>query len=143
MTVRSILENKGRNVVSVLPDATLIEAVAVLALHRIGALVVCDGDKAIQGILSERDIVRAVAGEGAHALDRRVSEFMTSKVQVCHESHTINEVMEIMTTNRFRHLPVERDGRLDGIVSIGDVVKKRIEEAEREAAEIKAYIATA
>lgn len=142
MTVRSILENKGRNVVSVLAEATLVEAVALLALHRIGALVVCDGGKAIHGILSERDIVRAIAGEGAPVLDRKVSEFMTSKVHVCHENHTINDVMEIMTTNRFRHLPVERDGRLDGIISIGDVVKKRIEEAEREAAEIKAYIAT-
>jgi CBS domain-containing protein len=143
MTVRSILESKGRNVVSVTPDATLIEAVAVLALHRIGALVVCDGEKAIKGILSERDLVRAIAGEGASVLDRKVADFMTSKVQVCHENHTINEVMEIMTVNRFRHLPVERDGRLHGIVSIGDVVKKRIEEAEREAEEMKAYIATA
>ncbi|WP_420960126.1 CBS domain-containing protein [Brucella sp. IR073] len=143
MTVRSILESKGRNVISIRPEATLMEAVAILALHRIGALVVCDGGSAIKGILSERDIVRAIAGEGALALERKVSELMTSKVHVCHENHTINEVMETMTTNRFRHLPVERDGRLDGIVSIGDVVKKRIEEVEREAEEIKAYIATA
>ncbi|GGA80537.1 inosine-5-monophosphate dehydrogenase [Brucella endophytica] len=143
MTVRSILESKGRNVISIMPDATLMEAVAILALHRIGAIVVCDGGKAIKGILSERDIVRAIAGEGARALELKVSDLMTSKVHVCRENHTINEVMEIMTVNRFRHLPVERDGCLDGIVSIGDVVKKRIEEVEREAEEIKAYIATA
>ncbi|RCS22009.1 CBS domain-containing protein [Phyllobacterium salinisoli] len=142
MTVRSILERKGHNVVSVQPDASLIEAVAVLAMHRIGALVICDDKKAIKGILSERDIVRAVAEEGAQALDREVSEFMTSKVHVCHENHTVNEVMETMTVNRFRHLPVERDGRLHGIISIGDVVKKRMEEVEREAEDIKAYITT-
>ncbi|YBV97273.1 CBS domain-containing protein [Phyllobacteriaceae bacterium JZ32] len=143
MTVRSILERKGRNVVSISPDATMSEAVAVLAMHRIGAVVVCDGAKAVKGILSERDIVRAIAGDGPQALDRKVSDFMTSKVHVCHEHNTVNEVMEVMTVNRFRHLPVERDGRLDGIISIGDVVKRRIEEVEREAEEIKAYIATA
>ena len=143
MTGRSILERKGRNVVSISPDATIVEAVAVLAMHRIGAVVVCDNEKAVKGILSERDVVRAIAGEGPQALDRKVSDFMTSKVHVCHEHNTVNEVMEVMTVNRFRHLPVELDGRLDGIISIGDVVKRRIEEVEREAEEIKAYIATA
>ncbi|PRD41992.1 inosine-5-monophosphate dehydrogenase [Phyllobacterium phragmitis] len=143
MTVRSILERKGHDVVSVTPDASIIEAVAILAMHRIGALVICDGEKAVKGILSERDVVRAIAEQGLQALDRKVSELMTSKVHVCHEHNTVNEVMEIMTVNRFRHLPVERDGLLYGIISIGDVVKRRIEEVEREAEDIKAYIATA
>ena len=110
---------------------------------RIGALVVTNGDRKIVGILSERDVVRVVGKEGASALDKTVREVMTPKVQICNESNTVTEVMQIMTNGRFRHLPVERDGYLFGIVSIGDVVKKRIEDAEREAEEIKAYIATA
>lgn len=143
MTVKSILERKGRDVVSAMPNATLAEAVAMLARHRIGALVVCDEAHHIKGILSERDVVRVLSSNGAAALDMPVSEIMTRKVQVCHENHTINEVMEIMTRHRFRHMPVEQDKRLNGIISIGDVVKARIEQVEREADEIRTYIATA
>jgi len=87
--------------------------------------------------------VRAIGREGAEVLEKPVSAVMTARVQVCRESHTVNEVMQIMTEGRFRHLPVEKDGRLAGIVSIGDVVKRRIEEVEREAEEIRTYIATA
>ncbi|RUX49827.1 CBS domain-containing protein, partial [Mesorhizobium sp. M7A.F.Ca.CA.002.09.1.1] len=114
-----------------------------LAEHKIGALVITNGDRKIVGILSERDIVRVVAREGGAALDIPVRSAMTPKVKICNENHTVNEVMEIMTRGRFRHLPVEKDGMLDGIVSIGDVVKRRIEDVEREADEIRAYIATA
>jgi CBS domain-containing protein len=143
MTVRAILDVKGREVVTIAADKTLNEAAALLAEKRIGAVVVLSGDERISGILSERDIVRAVAEEGAAALDKPVSSVMTARVKVCRENHTVNEVMQIMTQGRFRHLPVEKDGRLAGIISIGDVVKRRIEEVEREAEEIRTYIATA
>jgi CBS domain-containing protein len=97
----------------------------------------------IAGILSERDIVRILASDGPAALDKPISAAMTAKVKVCHEHNSINDVMEIMTTGRFRHLPVERDGMLVGIISIGDVVKRRIQQVEHEAQEIRNYIATA
>lgn len=143
MTVKSILDAKGRDVVTLGPDATLAEAAGLLAEKRIGAVVVTDGDARILGILSERDIVRVIGQSGAAALDMRVSGVMTGKVTTCRETHTVNHVMEVMTRGRFRHLPVEKGGRLDGIVSIGDVVKRRIEEALREADQIREYIATA
>ncbi len=143
MTVKSILDEKGRYVVTLGPDATLAEAVGVLAEKRIGALVVTDGDARILGILSERDIVRVIGEAGADALARKVSAVMTAKGTTCRESHTVNHVMEVMTRGRFRHLPVEKGGRLDGIVSIGDVVKRRIETAVREVDQIREYIATA
>lgn len=143
MTVKAILDKKGHDVFTIGPNIKLSEAAAILAENRIGALVVTNGDRKIVGILSERDVVRVVGKEGASALDKTVREVMTPKVKICNESHTVNEVMQIMTNGRFRHLPVERDGYLFGIVSIGDVVKRRIEDVEREAEEIKAYIATA
>lgn len=143
MTVKAILDAKGREVLTVRPDNTLAEAAALLATHRIGALVVTKGDDRIAGILSERDIVRIVGEEGGNALQLAVSNAMTASVKICHENNTAMELMEIMTQGRFRHLPVEKDGRLDGIVSIGDVVKQRIEEVLREAEEMKSYIATA
>lgn len=143
MTVRAILDKKGHDVFTVGPNVKLADAIRALTEHRIGALVVTNGDHKIVGILSERDVVRVIGKEGAAALDRTVREVMTPKVKICNENHTVNQVMEIMTNGRFRHLPVEKDGYLDGIVSIGDVVKRRIEDVEREAEEIKAYIATA
>ena len=143
MTVKSILDEKGREVVTLGPDATLAAAAALLAEKRIGAVVVTDAAGRILGILSERDIVRVVGQSGAPALERAVSAVMTAKVTTCRETHTVNHVMEVMTRGRFRHLPVEKNGRLDGIVSIGDVVKRRIETAMREADQIREYIATA
>ena len=143
VTVKAILEAKGHDVFTLGPNEKLSEAVRLLADHRIGALVVTNGDRKIVGIISERDIVRVIGREGAAALDQAVRQVMTPKVNICNEHHTVNEVMEIMTKGRFRHLPVERDGHLDGIISIGDVVKRRIEDVEREANEMKAYIATA
>jgi CBS domain-containing protein len=143
MTVRSILEEKGRDVFTIGPDETLMAAIRLLAEKRIGAVVVLRADGGIGGILSERDIVRALAEGGVEAMTRPISAFMTSKVQVCREENTVNDVMEVMTRVRFRHLPVEKEGRLVGLVSIGDVVKRRIEDVEREAEDIKAYIATA
>ena len=143
MNVRSILDAKGHSVQTIGPNETLAEAINRLTEHKIGALVVTNGDRKVVGILSERDIVRMVAKHGASALEQGVRQAMTAKVKICNENHTINQVMEIMTQGRFRHLPVEKNGQLDGIISIGDVVKKRIEEVEREAEEIRQYIATA
>jgi CBS domain-containing protein len=143
MTVKLILERKGYDVFSTTPETTLGDAIVMLAKHKIGAIVVCDEKKVIKGILSERDVVRALAADGADALWKPISETMTIKVSVCSERHTINQVMEMMTRGRFRHLPVEKDGRLHGLVSIGDVVKLRIEEVERESEDIRSYIATA
>lgn len=143
MTVKAILEKKGHDVHAIGPNDKLAAAVQLLASQRIGALVVTNGDRKIVGILSERDIIRVIAREGTGALDHAVRDVMTPKVSICNENHSVNEIMEIMTRGRFRHLPVEKDGLLDGIVSIGDVVKRRIEDVEQEAADIRAYIATA
>ena len=143
MTVRSILDGKGHDVVTIEPGATLEEAARLLGEKKIGAVVVTRGDGVIAGILSGRDIVRAVGAKGAEGLSLTVENAMTSQVTTCRENHTINDVMGVMTMGRFRHLPVEKDGRLDGIISIGDVVKRRIEDVEREAEQIREYIATA
>jgi CBS domain-containing protein len=142
MTVARILNEKGRNVVKVPPDASLAQVAAILAENRIGAVLVAQGDD-IRGIVSERDIVRALAKFDSEALRKRASECMTAKVITCRPEDTIHGVMQKMTSGRFRHLPVVEAGRLVGIVSIGDVVKSRIEEVEREAAQIREYIATA
>ena len=142
MNVKAILEDKGRAVETIDPDVALAVAIGRLVERRIGALVVTNDDSKVVGILSERDIVRAMCDHGASALKKSVRQAMTAKVKFCTERHTINQVMEIMTTGRFRHLPVEKNGQLDGIISIGDVVKKRIEEVEHEAEEIIHYIAS-
>ncbi len=143
MTVRAILNEKGFDVITLKPDVSVKDAVAALAKHRIGAIVVTDGKGVIKGIISERDIVRTLAEDGAEALKHSVADLMTANVKVCTENHSVHEVMEIMTRGRFRHLPVERDGKLIGVISIGDVVKRRIEEAQKEAEEIRSYIASA
>lgn len=143
MLVAHILNEKGRDVVSIRPEATLQDAAAVLTRHRIGALIVRGEAGALMGIISERDIVRAVAELGQAGLALPVSTRMTANVAVCDESGTIAEIMETMTRFRFRHLPVVRDGNVCGIISIGDVVKSRIYETIREAEALKEYIATA
>ncbi|WP_099867815.1 CBS domain-containing protein [Pararhizobium haloflavum] len=142
MTVKVILDEKGREVETLERSATLAAAAAVLARKKIGAVIIVNAERQILGVLSERDIVRAVAEAGAEVLGQPVSSAMTRKVVTCRETHTVNEVMEIMTNGRFRHLPVEIDGKLGGIVSIGDVVRRRIMEVEREAEDMKAYIAS-
>ncbi len=141
MLVSHILKDKGRDVLAIAPDATLFEASRILTLNRIGALLVRDPDGGLGGIISERDIVRAVAEEGASALALTVVERMTTDVATCEENDTIAEIMETMTRCRFRHMPVIQEGRLAGIVSIGDVVKIRIAETMREAQALKDYIA--
>jgi len=143
MTVSIILAAKGREVVSVEPTATLAAAVALLAAKRIGAALVLGVDRRIAGIISERDIVRALAEHGAGALDQPVSQFMTRKVSTCTEAETIASIMERMTEGKFRHMPVVDQGRVLGIISIGDVVKHRLHEMERDSAAMRDYIQTA
>jgi CBS domain-containing protein len=143
MIVNRILSLKGREVATIDPGRTLSEAAKVLAERRIGALLIVDGQRPVAGIISERDIVRAVAHHGAKALEEPVSRFMTEKVLTCTGETPIPHVMELMTQQKFRHVPVVEGGRLVGIVSIGDVVKERLEEVEAEAEAIKEYIATA
>ena len=143
MTVSIILAAKGREVVTIEPGATLKSAVALLAERRIGAVLVLGAENRIVGILSERDIVRAVAEAGAAALEQPVSQSMTRKVSTCTESETIASLMERMTAGKFRHLPVVDQGRFVGIVSIGDVVKHRLQEMERDSAAMRDYIQTA
>jgi CBS domain-containing protein len=143
MTVSAILSQKGRQVVTMGPKQALREVCDTLATHKIGAVVLIDAHGRIAGIISERDIVRALAAHGAKALDEPAEAFMSSKVVTCSEKDTTDQVLGRMTQGRFRHLPVVRDERLIGLISIGDVVARRIEMAEREAAEMRAYIATA
>jgi CBS domain-containing protein len=143
MTVAEILSGKGREVATIAAERKIAEAVEELARRRIGALVVVEGKDRVAGILSERDIVRALAKRGVELLGDTVGSIMTREVVTCNDSETINRVMGRMTRGRFRHVPVIEDGRLAGIVSIGDVVKARIEEVEHEAEDMRTYIATA
>lgn len=140
MLVAEILKTKGDAVFSIAPDASLGEACAELDRLRVGALVVCEGDKVV-GVVSERDVVRAVAQGGAAALQRPVSDHMTAEVIFAEPSETTAVLMARMTDRRIRHLPVLRDKRLCGVVSIGDVVKRQIDEATREAESLRTYIA--
>ena len=144
MQVMHILRQKGRDVVSLSSDSSLSEAARLLAHKRIGALVVKDDAGRLAGMLSERDVVRALAAESVRALARPLSDFMTRAVATCTEHDTVEELMEMMTQGRFRHVPVvdERD-QICGLVSIGDVVKMQIEETTREAANLREYIAAA
>jgi CBS domain-containing protein len=143
MNVEHILRDKGRHVVTIEPHQTLGEAARLLSERRIGAVIVADGRQPVNGILSERDIVRAVAKEGAAALDRPVAQHMTAKVVTCNGQSAIHELMELMTQGKFRHVPVVEQGQLRGIVSIGDIVKHRLAEIESEHQALREYIATA
>jgi len=140
MTVATIIAGKGRDVFTAQPHRTLQEAARMLAEHKIGALIITGADGSLKGILSERDIVRAVAAGGAGALGESVAAHMTSEVITCEEADLIGDVMEEMTRGRFRHLPVLREGRLAGMISIGDVVKQRIADSEAESRSLRDYI---
>ena len=143
MTVKTILATKGSNVLAIEPTASLEAAVAMLAKHRVGALLVLGPDRRVIGILSERDIVRALAERGAGALKEPLAQSMTRKVVTCSQSDTVGALMERMTTGKFRHLPVIEQDQLVGIISIGDVVKQRLHEMEQESAALRDYIQTA
>src|SRR5512141_2144756 len=143
MTVKAILSRKGSDVVTIAPTAQLSEAVKILAARRIGAVIVTGADNRVAGILSERDIVRSLGERGPAALDENVAAVMTRKVLTCSESDTVAVIMERMTAGKFRHMPVVEQGRLAGVISIGDVVKWRVEEIEGETNALREYIATA
>jgi CBS domain-containing protein len=143
MTVKAILSRKGNDVITIEPTVMLSAAVKMLADHRIGAVVVVGADRQVAGILSERDIVRALAQRGPGALQDAVEQVMTRKVVTCSESDTVAAIMERMTQGKFRHLPVVERGRLAGLVSIGDIVKHRLEEMEHESNALREYILTA
>jgi len=140
MTVSAILSDKGGTVFTERKETSIAEACAELARRRIGAVIITDGDDKVVGILSERDIVRRLAQHGAAVLDMTVGDCMTKEVETCRREDSIPDVMARMTNGRFRHFPVVEGGRLVGVISIGDVVKHRIEEAEQEAAHIREYI---
>jgi CBS domain-containing protein len=141
MLVSHILKEKGDMVFTVAPDATVAEAAGLLDSRRVGAMVVVADDRSVVGIVSERDIVRVMAREGASALGRPVSHCMSRQVLVAALEDRVDELLERMTDRRIRHLPVLQAGRLAGIISIGDLVKRKIAETEAEAAGLKAYIA--
>jgi CBS domain-containing protein len=142
MTVRSILDSKGHDILSVEPNTKLSAAIKILGERKIGAVLVMSQGK-VDGILSERDIVRVLAERGARVLDEPVNDVMTRKVVSCRQSDTVGGIMEMMTLGKFRHLPVIEDGRVVGLISIGDVVKWRVQEYEREQEALRDYIKTA
>lgn len=143
MPVSHILKSKGRDVVTAKPSTPIGQVAKILAENRIGAIVVTGDNDSIAGILSERDIVRAIATSGAEILSQPASTIMSTKVKTCKEGDTEAELMSLMTAHRIRHLPVVKNDKIVGMISIGDVVKLRIEAIEREADEMKAYIASA
>lgn len=147
MTVSVILKEKGREIVTITSAATLGDAVSKLATNRIGAIVVVDGRGVVEGIISERDVVRLIGERGTAALEVPLGSVMTKAVVTCTPEETVPSLMETMTRGRFRHVPVVngkgRDAVLVGIISIGDVVKFRVEEMEREHAALRDYIMTA
>jgi len=142
MTVRAILDTKGHQIESVEPDARLSTAIKTLAERKIGAVLVISQGR-IEGILSERDIVRVLGERGAAALDEPVSAVMTRKVVSCKQADTVAAIMEMMTSGKFRHLPVVEDGQVVGLISIGDIVKWRVREYEAEQEALREYIKTA
>jgi len=141
MGVSEILAQKGRNVFTAQHSATIEEIAKTLAEKKIGAAVILNDSEKVCGIASERDIVREVAKNGCDALSQPISVCMTQKVISCSEDESIDSLMDKMTKGRFRHLPVIDGGKLNGIISIGDVVKRKIEIAERDAEDMKRYIA--
>ena len=143
MNVETILRTKGRSVVTIGVDATIEDAVALLRRKGIGAVVVSEDGATVEGILSERDIVHALAERGGRLLELPVSALMTRQVFTCKPADGIAELMAEMTDRRIRHLPVVENGRLAGIVSIGDVVKNRLDEVESEASSLREFIASA
>jgi CBS domain-containing protein len=142
MTVRAILDTKGHQILSVEPETKLSAAIRILAERKIGAVLVMDQGR-VDGILSERDIVRVLGERGAKVLDEPVSAVMTRKVVSCRQADTVGSIMEMMTLGKFRHLPVVEDGKVVGLISIGDVVKWRVREYEMEQEALREYIKTA
>ena len=143
MAVAHILRQKGTSVVTVEPGDSVQTIVDMLARHRIGAVVVVDHAGGIAGIVSERDVVRAMVGDAASVVGKTAGDIMTAKVRTCSPNDSEADLMQMMTESRIRHLPVIANGRVAGMISIGDVVKLRIESMEAEADQMKTYIASA
>ncbi len=143
MRIKDVLRGKGNRVVTVRPDATVRELLALLAEHNVGALVVSDDGAAVAGIVSERDVVRRLGERGSELLAATVGEIMTAEVRTATLDEDLDGLMRLMTDHRIRHVPVVVEGRLSGIVSIGDVVKHRLDELESESHQLRAYISTA
>jgi CBS domain-containing protein len=143
MHVSQILKEKGRAVETIERNVSLLDVARRLSDKRIGAVVVVDEAKRIVGIISERDLIRVIGADGPEALNRSLADVMTTNVITCREQDTIDEIMALMTERRIRHLPVVEDGKLAGIVSIGDVVKYRVAEVELEAMAMRDYITAA
>lgn len=141
MRIQDVLRAKGGEVYTISPEATVTELLARLASHNVGALVVCADDDTVAGIVSERDVVRRLDDRGTEVLGATVSQIMTTTVTTCSERDAVEELMRLMTDRRIRHVPVVRDGRLVGLISIGDVVKHRIGELEHERQNLIGYIA--
>ncbi|GJM02413.1 MAG: inosine-5-monophosphate dehydrogenase [Rhodomicrobium sp.] len=141
MNVNTILHVKGREVISVSPETPILKLTKIFTKNKIGSIVVLDNERLV-GIVSERDVVRAIASHGPEVLGETVSSIMTSEVITCGGGDTIDQIMSIMTTGRFRHIPVIENGQLSGIISIGDVVQQRIAAVEMEAKAMRSYIAT-
>ena len=142
MNVASILKGKGSDIITATEQDDIAAISKLLGHHKIGAVLVVDSDRHVKGVISERDIVRGLSESGDACLRKGVSDLMTSNVITCAPSDTIDEVMSLMTERRIRHLPVMEGDILVGFISIGDVVKARMDEVEREAAAMRDYIAT-
>ncbi|HEV7544760.1 MAG TPA: CBS domain-containing protein [Bradyrhizobium sp.] len=140
MFVSDILAQKGGLVFTVTPGTSVAQLSQQLSTRRIGSVLVLDGEGSVAGIVSERDLVRAMASHGAKAMELEARQVMTREVVTCDPDDSIDQVMQTMTSGRFRHLPVVRHGELLGLVSIGDVVKARLEETKHETEALKAYI---
>jgi CBS domain-containing protein len=140
MRIADVIRRKGQSVATIGPDQTVTELMAQLAEHKVGALVVSSDGVAVEGIVSERDVVRQLHQHGPSVLSSPLREIMTAKVRTCSPEASVEDLMRVMTEHRFRHVPVVVDGRLAGIVSIGDVVKHRIDELQSERDQLTAYI---
>jgi CBS domain-containing protein len=142
LLIEHVLHTKGHDVRTITTSATVADAVDELRRHNVGALVVSESGSTIEGIISERDIVRALATDGAAVLDRPLSDLMTTEVATCGPRATVDELMRLMTDRRIRHVPVTDEGTLAGLVSIGDIVKSRIDELQAEAETLHEYLAS-
>jgi len=143
MYVKNVLQYKGHQIISVAPSNSLLEVAKTLRENKIGAALVCEGEGRMCGVISERDIIIAIAKHGAAILEGKVSDFMTEGVYTCSLEDDMKKVMEQMTSKRIRHLPVIEDGKVVGVISIGDVVKQRMAETEAESEALMTYITTA
>lgn len=141
MTVKAVLKNKGYSVISVEPTATVLEIAGIIAAQKIGAVLVLAGDGSVAGIVSERDVVKALARHAGQVVDLRADELMTRNVVTATPETSVDEAMEIMDAGYFRHLPVLEEGKLAGIISVRDLVKYRIMQHEHDVESLKAYIA--